>query len=86
MKATVLSFRRGRHNLKTNQLLLSVKDIESESSALKLLGKKVTVKTSGGRSIIGKVSGSHGKKGVLRARFRQGVPAGILGKEIEVAD
>jgi len=86
MKATVLSFRRGRKTQKTNQLLLSVKDVDNVPAAAKFIGKRVLLKTKSGKIIHGKIASPHGKKGVIRARFRQGVPAEILGKEIEIAD
>jgi len=86
MKATVLSFRRGRHNQKTNQLLLAVKGIDSVPLAVGLIGRKVAWKTKSGKLVIGKVVAPHGKKGVLRSRFRQGMPGEVLGQEIEIAD
>ena len=86
MKARVLSFRRGRHTQKTNQLLLSVKDVASKSSASGFLGKRVVIRTKSGREIYGKITALHGNKGVLRARFARGVPAEILGKDIEIVE
>ncbi len=86
MKAKVVNFRRGRHTQKTNQLLLSVPDLETRSAAAAFIGKRVTWKTRSGKEINGKVVSPHGNNGVLRARFRQGMPGEILGKEIEIVE
>ena len=84
MKARVLSFRQGRHTQKTNQLLLSVKDVDTRSAAAAFIGKKVTWKTKSGKELVGKIASPHGNNGVLRARFSRGVPGEILGKELEI--
>ena len=86
MKAKVLSFRRGRHTQRTNQLLLSVKDVENRATASGFVGKKVMLKTKSGKEIIGKIASPHGNNGVLRARFGKGVPGEFLSKEIDIAD
>jgi large subunit ribosomal protein L35Ae len=84
MNAKVLNFRQGRHTQKTNQILLSVRDVTDRKGAAKLVGKKVVLKTKSGKEIVGKVASPHGNSGVLRARFSRGVPGDFLGKEIEI--
>jgi large subunit ribosomal protein L35Ae len=86
MKARVLSFRRGRHTQKTNQLLLSVKDATSKSSAATFIGKKVVWKTKSGREIKGKIVAVHGNSGTLRARFSGGVSGEVLGRDIDILE
>jgi large subunit ribosomal protein L35Ae len=86
MKAKVLSFRQGRHTQKTNQLLLSVKDVDNRSAASKFAGKKVVWKTRSGKVIAGKIASPHGNNGVLRARFSRGISGEALGKEIEISE
>jgi len=85
MIAKVLNFRQGRHTQQTNQVLLSVRDVASRESAAALVGKKVQIRTASGKLILGKVASPHGNSGVLRARFRNGVPASALGKEAEIS-
>jgi large subunit ribosomal protein L35Ae len=85
MIARVLNFRMGRKTQRTNQILLSVKDVASREEAAAFVGKKVMIKTKSGKEIHGKVASPHGNNGVLRARFVKGVPAEILGKDIEIA-
>jgi large subunit ribosomal protein L35Ae len=86
MIAKVLNFRQGRHTQKTNQVLLSVKEVTDRKGAAKFVGKKVVLKTKSGKEIVGKVAGPHGNSGVLRARFLKGVPGEFLGKEVEVRE
>ncbi len=86
MKAKVLNFRQGRHTQKTNQLLLSVKDVDSRAAASGLVGKKVVWKTASGKVISGKVASPHGNNGVLRVRFSKGISGEVLGKDVEIAE
>ena len=86
MKAKVLSFRRGRHTQRTNQLLLSVKDVGNRAAAAVFIGRKVLLKTKSGKEIVGKIASPHGNNGILRARFGKGVLGAVLGKEIEIAE
>jgi large subunit ribosomal protein L35Ae len=86
MKAKVISFRQGRHTQKTNQLLLSVKDVDSRAAASRFIGKKVLWKTASGKLISGKVASPHGNNGVLRARFSRGISGEVLGKELEIRE
>jgi len=86
MNAKVINFRQGRHTQKTNQLLLSVKDVESRGAASKFIGKKVVWKTTTGKVIAGKVASTHGNNGVLRARFSRGISGEVLGRELEISD
>jgi len=86
MKAKVLSFRRGKHTQRTNQLLLSVPDVENRSTAAGFVGKRVVWLTKSGKEIQGKIASPHGNNGVLRARFGKGMPGAILGHEIEILE
>ena len=84
MKAKVLNFRQGRHTQKTNQLLLSVKDVESRASASTLIGKNVSWKTKSGKVIAGKIVSPHGNNGVVRARFSKGISGEVIGKDLDL--
>ena len=82
MKGKILSYRRGRHTQKTNQILVQVSGIESKEQANKLVGKKVIWTTKTGKKRVGKVSSTHGSKGVVRARFSQGLPGQAINTEV----
>ncbi len=84
MNATVLSFRRGRHSQKPNQILIEVEGFESKDKASKLAGKKVVWTSSAGKKIVGTITGMHGRNGIVKARFSKGFPPLGLGKKIKV--
>jgi large subunit ribosomal protein L35Ae len=48
-----------------------------------LIGRKVVWK-EGTNKIVGKIVTSHGKNGLLLARFRRGVPGQALGTSVEL--
>lgn len=74
MKATIISFRRGRHTQRTNQFLLEVEGIDSAEKATKLIGTKVSWTSPGKKEIKGTITALHGRNGVVRARFTKGLP------------
>lgn len=82
MNARILQFRRGRHTQTTNQFLIEVEGIDSKEKAKKLIGKKIVWKSPGGKEINGKISATHGNKGVVRARFSRGLPGTALGNPV----
>jgi len=82
MKATILSFRRGRHTQRTNQFLVEAEGVDSREKAVKLVGKKIVWKSPAGKRLIGTVTNLHGNKGVLRVRFSKGLPGQALGTKV----
>ena len=84
MQAKIISFRRSRHHQKMNQLILSIKDVDSLEKTKPFIGKKVIYKTQTNKEINGKVSSSHGNNGCIRAIFQRGIPGQALGKTVEV--
>ncbi len=86
MKATILSFRRGRHTQRTNQFLLEVSGIDTHSKASQLIGRRVVWTSPAKKQIYGKVTQPHGKRGVLRARFSKGLPGIAIGTKVEIVE
>ena len=86
MKATILSFRRGRHTQKTNQFLLEVSGVDSRAKASQLIGKRVLWTSPAKKEIYGKISQPHGNNGVLRARFSKGLPGSAVGTRVEIVE
>jgi large subunit ribosomal protein L35Ae len=86
MKARVVSFRRGRHNIRPNQLLLEVEGFDSKAKSSSLIGKKVVWTSPAKRLIHGKVTACHGNNGVVRARFSRGLPGEAIGKDVEILE
>lgn len=86
MKGKVLQFRRGRHTITERHFLIEVESISNRKDAEKLVGKTVIWKSPGKqkKEILGKVSGAHGNKGVVRAIFEKGLPGQAITTEVEV--
>ena len=58
--------------------------VNSTSLTGQLIGRKVVWK-HGKKGIIGQITGFHGKKGMVRVKFRRGVPGQALGTTVELA-
>ena len=75
IKARIIQFRRSRHRIKERQFLIEV-PAKNKEEASKMIGKEV-IWVSKGKSkkqIKGKISSSHGNKGLVRAIFEKGLP------------
>jgi len=68
---------------KPKEYLIQFSNVKSISEARQLIGRKVAW-SLGGRKCIGKVVSLHGKNGLVRARFRKGVPSQALGSLVEI--
>ena len=86
MKATIVSYRRGRHTQTTNQLLIEVDGVDSRALASKYIGRRLVWTTPGKKEIYGKVTQPHGNSGILRARFSKGLPGDAIGKKAEILE
>ncbi len=86
MEATITNFRRGRHTVYTNQMIINIKGYDREKSKA-LIGQKVTWITPGKekKEIKGEIKSTHGNKGALRVHFSQGMPGQAIGTKVEVA-
>lgn len=67
----------------SRECIIQFAHVSSVSEASRLIGRKVALKLEEKR-LIGKIVALHGKKGLLRARFRKGVPGQALGTTIEL--
>jgi large subunit ribosomal protein L35Ae len=67
----------------SRECLIQFAHVNSASLAGSLIGRKVVWK-QGKSKLIGKIVGLHGKKGVVRAKFRKGVPGQALGTTVEL--
>ncbi len=82
MNGIILSFRRGIHNQKPNQILIEAEGFDSKEKSVKLVGRKVVWTSPAGKKLVGTVTSLHGNSGVVKARFSKGLPGQALGKGI----
>lgn len=83
MQGIIINYRTGPKNQKSKECLIEFSHVKSASEASRLIGRKVAWK-AGKNRIVGKIVALHGKKGLVRARFRKGVPGQALGTTVEL--
>lgn len=83
LKGVIIDYRKGLKTQKSKECLISFSGIETVSEAGRLIGRKVAWPV-GERKCRGKIVALHGKKGVVRALFRKGVPGQALGHHVEI--
>jgi large subunit ribosomal protein L35Ae len=85
MKAQVVQFRRGKHTQEARHFLLDV-GAKNKEEAEKFIGKHVEWKSPGGKILRGKISGSHGNNGLVRAIFEMGLPGQAVTTYAEIKE
>ena len=83
MKGKVIQFRRGLKRIHEKHYILDV-GAKSKEEASKFAGKEVVWTSPAGKKIAGKISASHGNKGLVRAIFEKGLPGQARNTEVEV--
>ncbi len=81
-RGVVSSYRRGKHLIHPNQVILVFDGIESKAQAATLIGRKVKWVSENGREFLGKVLGVHGNSGAVRAKFRTNLPGQAIGTPV----
>ena len=60
MEGVIVNFRGSRRVKSPNQMIVEVSSIDDKEKASKLVGKKVTWKTSAGKELKGKIACANG--------------------------
>ncbi|MDH7478064.1 MAG: 50S ribosomal protein L35ae [Candidatus Bathyarchaeota archaeon] len=76
-QGTILNYRVGPKTQKSKECIVQFTHVKSFSEANRLIGRKVAWKD-------GKIVALHGKKGLVRVRFRKGLPGQALGTKVEL--
>jgi len=83
IQGTIVNYRVGPKTQRSKDCIIQFPHVNSASEASRLIGRKVAWK-NGENKIIGKIVDLHGKKGLVRARFRKGLPGQALGTTVEL--
>ena len=83
LKGVVVSCRRGPKTQRPRECLILFHGVKSVSEAGQLIGRKITW-PSGERKCIGKIVALHARKGLVKVRFRKGLPGNALGSLVEI--
>ena len=78
-----MNYRIGIRTQSSRECLIQFANVESAAQAGRLLGQKVVWKGEN-KKRIGKIVGFHGKNGVVKVRFKKGVPGQALGTTVEL--
>jgi large subunit ribosomal protein L35Ae len=84
IQGVIINYRVGPKSQKPKDCIIKFAHVNSVAEAGRLIGRKVVWRVGENR-ILGKIVGLHGKKGLVRARFRKGVPGQALGTFVELA-
>lgn len=84
MEGTIVNFRGSRRVKKGNHMIVEVNGVDDKDKASKLIGKKITWKTSSGKILSGKVASAHGNSGALRIIFETGMPGQSIGSKVAI--
>ncbi len=82
-KGKVIQFRRSLKHVHERHFILDV-GAKNKEDAGKFKGKIVSWKSPAGKIINGKISGSHGNNGLVRAIFERGLPGQAVNTDVEV--
>jgi large subunit ribosomal protein L35Ae len=80
---TIVNYRIGIRTQMPRWCLIRFSGVDSVSKAGQLIGRKV-VCMEGNNKFIGQIVGLHGKKGVVKAKFRRGVPGLAVGATVDL--
>jgi large subunit ribosomal protein L35Ae len=83
LRGILINYRTGLKTQSSKEFILQFPNIKSSNEAARLIGRKVAWPVRE-RKIRGKIVALHGKKGLVRARFRKGLPGLALGTPIEI--
>ena len=83
-KGKVIQFRRGLKTVHRRHFLIEVEGSKNKADAEKFIGKHISWKSPAGKIIDGKVSSSHGNKGLVRAIFEIGLPGQSMNTAVEI--
>jgi len=83
IQGIIVNYRVGPKTQRSKECIIQFSHVSSVSEASRLIGRKVAWKDDDNK-IIGKIVDLHGKKGLVRTRFRKGLPGQALGTTVEL--
>jgi large subunit ribosomal protein L35Ae len=82
-KGIVLEYRTGPKTQHPKECIIQLMGIRSSNDASRFIGRKVAWPTSE-HKIKGKIIALHGRNGLVRAKFRKGLPQQAIGTFVEI--
>jgi len=82
-KGIVLGYPTGPKTQTPKECILQLTNVKSSNDASRFIGRKVAW-LIGEHKIKGKIVALHGRKGLVRAKFRKGLPQEAIGTSVEI--
>ena len=79
----ILNYRIGIRTQMSHECLIQFVDVVSATQSGQLIGRKVVWKGKN-RDISGKIVGFHGKNGIVRVKFKKGLPGQAIGTTVQL--
>ncbi|MGQ9529801.1 MAG: 50S ribosomal protein L35ae [Candidatus Bathycorpusculaceae bacterium] len=83
VQGIIVNYRVGPKSQRSKECIVQFAHVKSVSEAGRLIGRKVAWK-DGKNRFVGKIVALHGKNGLVRVRFRRGLPGQALGTRVEL--
>ncbi|MEM3011704.1 MAG: 50S ribosomal protein L35ae [Candidatus Bathyarchaeia archaeon] len=83
LKGFVVSYVRGPKTQNSRECILRFPNIKCFGEASRLVGRKVAWPATK-HTIRGKIIAPHGKTGLVKARFKKGLPGQAIGTHVEI--
>lgn len=80
----VIQFRRGVNTIRERHFIIEPEGAKNKKEAEQFIGKIVTWTSPAGKIIKGKITASHGNKGLVRGVFERGLPGQALITKVEI--
>ncbi|MBS7648458.1 MAG: 50S ribosomal protein L35ae [Candidatus Bathyarchaeia archaeon] len=84
LKGVIINYRIGPREQYSRECILQFPRIKSRAEASQLIGRRVAWTDGKKNTIVGVIVAPHGNKGLVRARFRRGLPGQALGTQIRI--
>jgi len=82
IEGVIVNYRTGPKTQRSKECIIQFSEVKSANDAARLIGRKVAWPV-GKRTLRGKIIALHGKNGLVRARFRKGLP-GLIETRVEI--
>ncbi len=79
----IVNYRIGIRTQMSKECLIEFVNLTAETPTENLIGQKVSWK-NGTSELNGRIVGYHGKNGVVRARFKKGLPGQAIGTTVQL--
>ncbi len=84
LEGVIINYRRGPRTQRSRECLVGFPNVKSRSEANRLIGRRVAWTDGKKNMIVGTIVSPHGNKGLVRVRFRRGLPGQALGMPVRI--